>query len=60
MNTCLPAAKNEHPAGEVSNEETSAAPISTEDNCSGHGHEGCCGNHRQEGSSQPGKGCCGH
>jgi hypothetical protein len=56
MNNCLTAAKKEHPAGE-----TPAAPASTEGNCSGHGHEGCCGNHRQEdSSSQPGEGCCGH
>jgi hypothetical protein len=60
MNNRLPAAKNKHLAGEVANEETSAAATG-EDNCSGHGHEGCCGNHRQEGSSRkPGAGCCGH
>jgi len=54
----FPAAKNERLAPDVANEKTIATTVSIGEsdhsNCSGHGQQGCCGNHRSV------RGCCGH
>jgi hypothetical protein len=65
MNYNVPATINEQAVIESASAETPAtAAEAGHGSCSGHGHQGCCGSHRQEAS--PGhshhaaQGCCGH
>ena len=64
MSFNVPTAINDQTAGEIANEETPATTTEAgHGNCSGSAHQGCCGNHRQEDSSNnhhSAKGCCGH
>ena len=65
MNNDLSDVTKAQPVSEIAGSElpgtTTVAPNSgSVGNCSGHGHQGCCGNHRQDSAPQAEQGCCGH